>query len=55
MKKDKQTYIKFCMKFNTEKDAVVIRTLQSKENKTQYIRNLVWSDLTLQEQCKSSN
>lgn len=41
MKKDNQSYTKFCIKLNDINDADIIETLWSVDNKTEYIRTLI--------------
>ncbi len=48
----KQTYTKFCFKFNNDKDSVIVQTLQGIRNKTNYIRDLITLDLARQERCE---
>lgn len=48
MKKDKQSYTKFCLKFNDSKDGLIIDKLWSIKNKTDYIRRLIMLDLLTQ-------
>lgn len=50
MKKDKQTYTKFCLKFNDTKDQLIIEALWSIKNKTDYIRRLILNDLLTNQQ-----
>ena len=45
--KDKQSYTKFCLKLNDINDSDVIDALWSVDNKTDYIRQLIRNDLTL--------
>lgn len=47
MKKDKQSYTKFCLKLNDINDSDVIDALWGVENKTDYIRQLIRDDLTI--------
>lgn len=47
MKKDKQSYTKFCLKLNDINDSDIIDALWSVENKTDYIRQLIRDDLTI--------
>ena len=47
MKKDKQSYTKFCLKLNDITDSDIIDALWSVENKTDYIRKLIRDDLTI--------
>lgn len=47
MKKDKQSYTKFCLKLNDINDSDIIDALWSVDNKTDYIRQLIRNDLTL--------
>lgn len=44
-----QEYTRFSLKFNNERDALVIKALQSTHNKTGYVRDLIMLDLMLQE------
>lgn len=44
-----QKYTRFSLKFNNERDALVIKALKTTRNKTGYIRNLIILDLMLQE------
>lgn len=46
-KKDKQSYTKFCLKLNDINDSDIIDALWSVDNKTDYIRQLIRNDLTL--------
>lgn len=45
--KDKQSYTKFCLKLNDINDSDIIDALWSVDNKTDYIRQLIRNDLTL--------
>lgn len=45
--KDKQSYTKFCLKFNDINDSDIIEALWSVDNKTDYIRKLIRDDLTM--------
>lgn len=47
MKKDKQSYTKFCLKLNDINDSDIIEALWSVENKTDYIRKLIRDDLAI--------
>lgn len=47
-----QKYTKFCLKFNNDKDSVIIQTLKGIRNKTKYIRDLIMLDLARQERCQ---
>lgn len=47
MKKDKQSYTKFCIKLNDINDADIIDALWSAANKTDYIRQLIREDIAL--------
>lgn len=47
MKKDKQSYTKFCLKLNDINDGDIIDALWSVENKTDYIRQLIRDDLLI--------
>lgn len=47
MKKDKQSYTKFCLKLNDITDSDIIDALWSVENKTDYIRKLIRDDLAI--------
>lgn len=42
-------YTRFCLKFNNEKDSLIIKALQNIDNKTGYIRDLIILDLARQE------
>ena len=44
----KQSYTKFCLKFNDSKDGIIIDKLWELSNKTEYIRNLIKEDLKKQ-------
>ena len=44
-----QKYTKFCLKFNNDKDTVIIKALEKSANKTGYIRGLVALDIVRQE------
>lgn len=48
MKKDKQSYTRFCLKFNDSNDGLIIDKLWSVKNKTDYIRRLIMLDLLTQ-------
>lgn len=47
MKKEKQSYTKFCLKLNDINDSDIIDALWGVENKTDYIRRLIRDDLTI--------
>lgn len=47
--KNKQEYTRFNLKFNNDRDALVIKALQNSRNKTGYVRDLIMLDLMLQE------
>ena len=47
MKKDKQSYTKFCLKLNDINDSDIIDALWSVDNKTDYIRKLIRDDLAI--------
>lgn len=47
MKKDKQSYTKFCLKLNDINDSDIIEALWSVDNKTDYIRKLIRDDLMI--------
>lgn len=47
MKKDKQSYTKFCLKLNDINDSDIIDALWGVKNKTDYIRQLIRDDLTI--------
>lgn len=42
-------YTRFCLKFNNEKESIIIAALQAIDNKTGYIRDLIMLDLARQE------